>query len=174
RTDAYGSAGTQVDDEACLPTLDDSCEPSGAVSEQEFVWPDRQVERAVGAEVMRDVACAEGIILFPFGGIRIVRRGLQPRSQARSNRRNFQGPGPDVFSLNAEALGRPQRGLDLQRVVVGIAGVRPVVRLVKLRIGRDPVFRKQSRRHHRTSSYRRSARDIESPIGATQYIAALA
>src|SRR5262249_26476985 len=55
-----------------------------------------------------------------------------------------------------------------KRVIVGFARVRPVVRLRKLRIGHNPIFRKQSGRYDRAARYGRSTGHVESFIRAAQ------
>ena len=54
-------------------------------------------------------------------------------------------------------------------MVVGIPRVHPVTRIAELRVGNDPVFRKQTCGNYRSARNRRAALNIETFIGAPQY-----
>src|SRR5215831_20528173 len=69
-------------------------------------------------------------------------------------------------------MGRTQRALHLQRMVVGTAAVRVQIGAIELRIGYNPVLGEQSRGYNDPSSKLGSTRHVESSIGLAQDCAA--
>src|SRR5262245_46435943 len=63
---------------------------------------------------------------------------------------------------------RPQRGLDLKRMIVRHSGIQPVSRRSELRVSDNPILRKQTRLHYGTAGDCSAARDVEAAISAAK------
>src|SRR5262249_21038133 len=139
RRDAGGLSRTEIQDETGLPALDGAGQHTGTVSEQQSAWPNRPFVSSVGPEIVGDMVGAERVILVAFNRIRVGLRGSQSRSRGESNQGGLHGSRQDIGPLDTKSLRWPQRTLNLKGVVLGCAGVSPVVGLGELGVGNDPV-----------------------------------
>src|SRR5262249_23058750 len=126
-----------------LPTLDDSRDDSRRVASDPFTWSNWQHKRAVTAEIVQTMSGLHRVIRVSVEQVPIV---AGDAAAIRRRAGHTRSSTPRMRELRRDAVGRPDRDLCLQRMILGTIGVVAIVDRAELWVGHNEILGEQSAR----------------------------